>query len=134
MITQDWRHATPEQKLFWRQASQAIAYNTITPLFFQGYLAGSEFLVYAATKLYIALELEFDSVGGQTVNIGIVNLYNQADALFYTSSNNDIAWDTTAAGIVYNCNPLKFKNMYFSRIAYGVYTTFKFNGYRLNII
>jgi hypothetical protein len=136
MITQDWRHATPEQKNLWRAASIILPIppgdvQTITPIYYQGVVAGSEFLTYAATKLYIALEMEFGYFA-QAASQGIVNFYNEVDAIDFIASNSAGFWD--GAAVAYAGNLLVLKNHYFSRIVTVRYLNMKFSGYRLDIV
>ena len=58
MNSVDWKNATPEQKNLWKYASSLIAYTTITPLFYNGPLVGSEFSVYNAGNNCICLDYE----------------------------------------------------------------------------
>ena len=134
MNSEFWKNATPEQINFWRIANSKIAWNTIEPVFYQGTVVGAEFLTYAATKLYIALEIEF------SLNVvvpgpagGIVNFYDEANALFFYLMNNAIAL-TVADAAKYEMNNAKAQNLYFGRIVPVIYTHMRFNGYKLTIV
>lgn len=131
----DWKNATPEQKLLWRHASGLIAYNTVTPLVYFGTIAGSEFLTYAATKLYICLE--FDAYVAQAsliTNSGIL-FYDVANAVCAQIDNKSVTYNTTSSLLNYYTNFVKTTNIYFSRIVTNVvYTNMKFIGYRLTIV
>lgn len=134
MNTADWKNATPEQINFWKLTNiRLVGWNTITPLFFSGVIAASEFLVYDAAKLYIALEFEITGTV-VTATVGTVTFYNEANVAGRVVTNESLAWDVTAAAFKMQTNPIFFKNVYFGRIAVSQYAGIKFNGYRLNII
>jgi len=135
MRTSDWLNATPEQKNLWRIASALIAWNTITPIYYEGAVAGSEFVTYAATKLYICLDLVLNvNFSGATVNAASLATYDIANAQKSSSYLNFPVWDTTAAALKYNAPELLCQNIWFSRITVVTYIFMKFNGYRLTII
>ena len=116
-----WRNATPEQHNLWRQASALIAWNTITPIFYQGTTFGTEFLVYDAAKLYIALEF----MPMYNAAIVSIDLYNIANAVF-----SQILSGAIGTGL----QEYNVKNCYFSRILPSAACYIKFNGYRLTTI
>jgi len=105
----------------------------VEPLYYQGVIAGTEFLVYAANKLYIAYSL----------SIGITNLlpllsyailYDELNADTYYIGNmaayfNQVTMQTDIIG-----NYLELKNNYFSRIGILSVTQFRFIGYRITLI
>ena len=131
MNSNDWKNATPEQKNIWRYVRTLIAYNTITPIYYMGAIAASEFLTYNVGKLYFALEMGFsyDSGGGPCYGW----LYNQANVLSYTLQINTISYNTTISTMVFNGNTVETKNKYFGRVANQIFNQFYFNGYRLNV-
>jgi hypothetical protein len=135
MKTIDWRNATPEQINLWNVASALIAFNTITPIYFMGAIAASEFLIYNAGKIYIALEVEFsyNSATSAAPPVGQIVAYDSMDIARTHFSNVLPAWDTTAAAMEYCTMNYFKKNIYFSRIAATLYTSMIFNGYRLNV-
>jgi len=132
MNTLNWKNATPEQKNLWDNTRGLIAWNTITPMFYQGAIAGSEFLVYNAAKLYIALELEviyhIALVGGA----GTLFLYDIANVVNYAARNSCGFWIGAAENDI--DNSVLLKNLFFSRITTVNYSYMKFNGYRLTTI
>jgi hypothetical protein len=132
MNSVDWKNATPEQKNLWKYASSLIAYTTITPLFYNGPLVGSEFSVYNAGKLYIAID-GFCSAGGVSVVRGQVLLYDMANAITMSIENNSLVWNVTTAAINYQIDTAYIKNNWFSRISLVAYNYICFNGYRLNV-
>ena len=105
----------------------------VEPLYYQGVIAGTEFLVYAANKLYIAYSL----------SIGITNLlpllsyailYDELNVDTYYIGNmaayfNQVTMQTDIIG-----NYLELKNNYFSRIGILSVSQFRFIGYRITLI
>lgn len=132
MNTIDWKNATPEQINLWKRCSALIGWNTIIPIFYQGVIAASEFTVYNAAKLYIALEITALDVS--TPILGYIELYNIANAINGHIGNSSIYWDVTAAAAKYANSSVTEKNIYFSRIVAAAYTNMKFNGYRLTTV
>jgi hypothetical protein len=132
MNTIDWKNETPQQKNLWKYASSLIAYTTITPLFFRGLTAGSEFIIFNAGKLYIALQLiAYPGVGTSATNYW-VDLYNMANVVDLVCENNYAYWDGT--GALYAANTMILNDIWFSRIAVnGNQPAMSFNGYRLNV-
>jgi hypothetical protein len=113
-------------------AQNLLAWNTITPVYYKGIFAGSEFTVYAATKCYICLKLQASSrnIGGG--GWAIVTSYNMANAIDCYFSNNVAYWDVVGAAPVYRPQFLRIENIWFSRLDVATYTDIVFNGYRLN--
>jgi hypothetical protein len=128
MNTDLWRNATPEQINLWNIAKTKIAYTTITPLFFEGSLAATEFLTYNAGKIYIALELVFGTIGSSAA-YGTVEVRDEADAINFYLGNSLCYWD---GALKYSVHQAEIKNIWFSRITPTVYSRMKFNGYRIN--
>jgi hypothetical protein len=126
MNTLDWINATPEQKNFWKLASAKLAYATITPMFYQGVIAGTEFLTYDAAKLYIALELEFGAAASAASQSSI-GLYDETNTLSFNPAN-----DYTYAVNIFIGNSFAGKNYYFSRFITVNIANMKFNGYKLH--
>lgn len=127
--------ATLEQRILWDHVKGFFAYTTITPVFYMGPIAGSEFITYLNTKLYIALELaiSFDLVGGVSGVPGI-NIYNEANLQKGTLFNLSAYWDPTVVAMQKQLvNQIKTKNFYFGRIEASVYGNLIFCGYRLNV-
>jgi hypothetical protein len=106
----------------------------VEPLFYEGAIAGTEFLVYAATKLYLTLDFCIVYSAGQaatTVGLNCI-FYNEANAICLYIFNNCPVWDTTAAVLKYTNNPNNIKNLYFSRFS-STMNYIKFNGYRITL-
>ncbi len=133
MKTIDWKNATPEQINFWRNVKGLIAWNTITPVYFNGLIAGSEFLTRLATKLYVALEVEFSASAGPGGDGGLITLYDEGDVIVHYLHQNSMAMDIADTPWL-TINTVYARNLYFSRIDTVAYETMRFNGYRLTIV
>lgn len=136
---------TPEQinLLRWFYSTfdnQAVGANrhiaNVEPLVFQNAIAGSEFLTYDATKLYIGLEFSLSESGGavHTATPNIV-LYNETNAAFYYYYDIIGAyWNGATAAVNYvRTNTLTHKNKYFSRMVVTYHTQLYFNGFRITL-
>lgn len=135
MKTLDWKNATPEQINFWKLASARLAFNTITPMYYQGAIGGSEFLTYAATKLYIALEVEFSSTHiPPTSSTPLITLRDEGDAIDFYVASSDFEFKPTDSTLAYYLKAFQLKNVYFSRIETTLFTVMRFNGYKLTIV
>jgi hypothetical protein len=135
MLLEDWRNATPEQNNLWRIARALIAWNTCTPIYYEGAIAGSEFVTYNAAKLYICLDLVVNvNFSAATVNAGALVTYDIANAAKSQEYLNFPVWNTTAAALYYNVPSFRLVNIYFSRITVTTYVFMKFNGYRLTTV
>jgi hypothetical protein len=133
MITDDWKNATPEQLLLWKYIKDRFAPNAIVPLHYQGVIAGNEFTVYNAAKLYLALTVNFDlNIGGGTGG-DRVDFHNELNVMFYRSRTLSSYWNATTATEAAIYYKLHVKNIWFSRIIQGGYTVMTFTGYRLTI-
>ena len=133
MNSLNWDKATPEQINLWKICNALIAWTTITPLYYQGPIAGSEFLTYNAGKLYIALEIMQSGTGGSLGNC-YITLYDIANAVCTYLNNTYIYYNTVAANAPSGTFSTTHKNLYFSRIVIsGDISQLKFNGYRLNV-
>lgn len=105
----------------------------VEPIFFQGAIAGSEFLVYAATKLYLALEFSLYDYGDISANFWRVELYDEANNVFGYAANHISYYnssDATQHNTGINC--LNY-NLYFSRIIAFSYRYMKIIGYRITL-
>lgn len=105
---------------------------TITPLFYQGVIAGSEFLTYNVNKLYLCLGLQTSCLTGALASNAYIYIYNEANALSFHTQNGGAAWDATAAAFKYYSNDAQIRNLYFSRILGAGQVYMKFSGYRIN--
>lgn len=102
-------------------------------LFYMGTFAGSEFTVYAATKMYICFDY-FCSYSAAAANaFGRVDFYNENNVINLYGQNNSIAYEAVAAQIWNNKNNVHIKNFWFSRINVTQYNSMKFIGYRITL-
>jgi hypothetical protein len=114
-----------------------VAHRTIVnvePLFYQGVIAGTEFLVYSTTKLYLSLNTEF---AGQLYNVylgsGEMQLYNENNVASFRSDNYLMQYVNAGLELATYNNSSLF-NSYYSRIDPGVLVTYiKFDGYRITL-
>lgn len=130
MKTIDWKNATPEQINLWKKVEPLLVLGLITPLYYQGPIAGSEFLTYDEEKLYLALEFDAcyntpTSVGGA----GLILFHDEANVINFHLQNNHPVWDTAA--VEYCITNVSIKNIYFSRIETINFDYMKFNGYKI---
>jgi len=132
---------TPEQanllEHFYRQFDNRSAVNRriidVNPLYYQGVIAGTEFLVYDATKLYICYELAASySVSDCVLVSGIVFFYNEGNVISFSVSNNQPVYNPVVLN--YIILPDFIKNIYFSRVAFTNYNYVKFNGFRVTLV
>jgi hypothetical protein len=134
MISADWKNSTPEQNNLWKKAFSLNAFTTVTPLYYVGVIAGSEFETYNAGKLYVALELISWPVNAIPVSpIGGLQIYDQLNAYMTTLVNCTLIWDATAAAYKGTIQGVEYHNFYFSRVTKNLAENMKFNGYRLTI-
>jgi len=105
----------------------------IEPLLFEGAIGGSEFVVYAATKLYLCFSLvtSFDNIAS-IINDYIV-YYNENNVVMLYSQNQSITYDSVAPAIFYATNTLDKKNLWFSRFLNNKSNYMKFIGYRITL-
>jgi len=103
---------------------------TVTPLYYAGSIAGSEFITYSVDKLYIGQRVFFDAGStAATAGANRVTLYSAADAVFCLLSNNSVAYNSV--DLVYKINNIVAESVYFSRLATLGYNYMYFLGYRL---
>lgn len=134
-------NTTPEQELllehFYTQFDNRSAANrqitNVEPLYYQGVIAGTEFLVYAPTKLYICYSLKCGDIGAGNVNPMRIVLYDENNNPVLNLNNSVFLLN----GGFYNYQPLfiTMNNTYFSRLtAVTLYDTMNFIGYRITLI
>jgi len=131
---------SPEQKIFvsgfYSQFDNRSAANrriiNVEPLYYNGVIAGTEFLTYAATKLYLTLSLVFP--GGVGALFGYIQTYNEANAASHVYTNSTLTYNTTTPILVYINNILKISNIYFSRFTNANHTYMTFIGYRITLV
>mgnify|MGYP000994340913 CR=1 FL=1 len=105
--------------------------NNIEPLFYTGAIAATEFVTYAATKLYICFDISAtrsNSTGGTSPRITI---YNENDIIVYYLTMAECYRTASNYNMLQNFQTIK--PFYFSRIATNQYQNFKFIGYRITL-
>jgi hypothetical protein len=132
---------TPEQKILVQQfyakfdigggvANRKIL--NVEPLFYDGLIAGSEFLSYAATKMYLCFQMKFSVLQANILGgvIGSIVMYDETDSIDFTLSNASGFFNATERIFI---NPICTINDDFSRIVSSNYTYMKFIGYRVTL-
>jgi len=121
------------QEMF-NYANTLIAWNTITPIFYMGVIAGSEFLTYDADKLYVCLEFKAGYSVSYQANPANIQFYDENNANAFYLNMNTPYWDATAALVKFANQAVFMNNFYFGRILQAVNNYMCFNGYKLEII
>jgi len=103
-------------------------------LYFQGAILGSEFLIYAATKLYIAFNYSTSGTLSVTAVYPGVTLYDENNVVSGYFTNVNPYWDATGAVVKYCRSYLILSNIYFSRVLHSQYESIKFSGFRITLI
>jgi hypothetical protein len=133
---------TVEQKIFvqwfYSQFDNGSAANrrivNVEPIFYQGVPAGSEFLVYAATKLYICLEYQASSnQGAGEAAVNSSSFYDAANAVNFIYAPLTAYYDGGVPGVRYLPFTASIRNIYFSRVAVALFDYIYFNGYRVTL-
>ena len=106
----------------------------VEPLYYEGLIAGSEFLTYAATKMYIDLFLgAYITNGSATINSGLL-LYDEANANTIQIDNKSLTYNTTSTALNYFNNSFETSNHIFSRISpSAAIVGLTFIGYRITL-
>lgn len=124
--------ATPEQRLIWNFLFLTFGERmSIGQLYYQGAIAGTEFLTYIARTLYFALEISASATGGAGGTPAVFAFYNENNVVTTYLRDNSLAWNTTTLVLTYLGNTIKTDNLYFSRIVAANYTAIRFIGYRI---
>lgn len=110
-----------------------VRITNVVALYYVG-VAGGEYSVYSANKLYIALNYQISSSGASSVNVPFIRFYDELNNTLADFSNASQAWDATAANMQYKPNHLLINNFWFSRATLSVYNYHIFNGFRLTLI
>lgn len=106
----------------------------VEPLFYQNAYAGSEFLSYAATKLYLCFHFHTNSSGaGAGTTSQYTQLYDEANTARTSLSNSIAFYNTSTPAVNYFNNNVELKNFYFSRITSIGVSAIIFNGYRITL-
>jgi hypothetical protein len=134
MNTESWKYATAAQHNLYRFVKTLlVGVQTITPLYYEGATAGSEFLTYDAKKIYICLEATFGFLGSASATAGQVITYNVANAGMNTMQNDIAFYNPTTLSYNYYPQDIINYNFWFSRVAVTLYSSLKFNGYKITI-
>jgi hypothetical protein len=124
--------ASPEQRLIWNYLFLTFGERmSIGQLFFQGGIAGTEFLTYVARTLYFALEISGSATGAAGGTPAVFAFYNENNVVSTYLRANGLTWLTSTLTYAYIHDTAKSKNLYFSRIVASNYTAIKFIGYRI---
>lgn len=136
-------NCTPEFKLLinWFYATfdnHSVANRTITnvePFYYQGVTGGSEFVTYAATKLYIVHNVIFSTTAANIPNTtpNSITLYDAGNAINSLLHNYASYWNGTTNAVNYSHNNVVCNDIYFSRVTTGQYSYMIFNGYRITL-
>jgi hypothetical protein len=108
--------------------------NAIVPLLYEGDIAGSEFIVNNANKVYIVVNILVGYNGVMAVNPPYLYLMNHAGAVLVNSTICGVIWNGTTLAPNYTGIHLEIRNAWCSHIIRGTYTSIKFIGYRLTTV
>jgi hypothetical protein len=126
---------SPAQILLFNFVHNLIAWTRLTPVYYEGAYAGSEFLTYNAGKVYLAIEFECNYITG-TASAGQpidMQFCDMANAVFFLGNNSDSLWNVTTANTTSFNKNFVTRNIWFSRILGTTAPDYiKFNGYRFN--
>jgi len=106
----------------------------VEPVLYQGVYVGSEFSVYAGTKLYLCFDLivSYDNVA---TNVrGTIYFHNELNVIFIYTRNLNLAWDSVGVQVFHQINDFNIKNIWFSRFTTVRYNYLKFIGYRITYV
>jgi hypothetical protein len=132
----NWKNAVPATVNAWNYMVTDLAtipsvITTITPLFYMGAIAGSEFLTYDLNKLYFVLDIDFSSNSRNVAGWPSITFHDYNDAAGFIASIGIPVWD--GAAFTHSPNLIQLSNKYFARVVASSYTFMSFNGYRLTI-
>ena len=105
----------------------------VEPLFYEGTIAGSEFLTYANNKLYICFDLLISRADStNNASAGTVRYRDEANTVIFDTTNISVLYTGLAVG--YNMNMIQINNLYFSRLSDIVlFDMMRFIGYRITV-
>lgn len=113
-----------------RSAGGNLRINNVEALYYQGAIGGSEFETYAATKLYMVLQIQI-MYGVLNAAVPYIQFNDAANASSFTVFNAGVVYN--AAVINYIGNLFSLENFYFSRMIPTGYSRMIFNGYRITL-
>jgi hypothetical protein len=130
----------PEQEIFltnfYAQFNNGSAVHkliqSVEPVYYQGLIAGTEFLTYVVTKLYICYSIEFDSANVTNAQ-PFITFFDETNTNSYFLNNSAPYWDASGTAVKHDDNVVISKNLYFSRITTTLYTSMVFIGYRVTL-
>jgi len=123
-----------KQKILYNYLNATFDIDTIVPLFYQGAIAGSEFLTYDAKKLYLVLNINFAIAGVETPAANQIAFRNEADAVFYYLKNEMCFLEPGGPVVLFYSSNAELENLYFSRIVNTGFNDIKFIGYRITLV
>jgi hypothetical protein len=117
----------------WRYIQESYSVKDIDSLYYNGIIAGSEFVTYNASKLYLIDELlcfsNSNTLG--TYPCGYIDVFLDNGATVNRVLNVLPVWDVVAAGAKFQANYLEIKRVVATYITPNSYTNMKFNGYKI---
>lgn len=136
-------HQTPEEIIKSSPPEIRIAWDrmllicgeriSISQIYFHGPVAGTEFLTYAAGKLYFIFDMTYaSSLGAVSVSVPVVTVYNEANVIVNYLVSGNAVWDATAAAMRFHAQTGRENNFYFSRIAVTIYTHIRIVGFKIS--
>lgn len=121
---------TDQKRLFAYVVALVGATPTYVNLYYQGLIAGSEFLTYNAKKLYIAFEFKASNEGVQQGFHAMISFYDPANAVNFHINDNSLC-ALAGPAFYYAHNYSSVNNIFFSRIVAQLYTEIVFNGIKV---
>jgi hypothetical protein len=102
----------------------------VEPLFYNGLLAGTEFLVFNINKLYLTYSLKFDTNASSSASQGFVDIMDETNTAYFRMGNIFPIFDGSTK---YNNNQCEIFNVYFYRALVVNLFGMVFNGYRITL-
>lgn len=103
----------------------------VEPFFYQGIIAGSEFLIYSINKMYIFLNIV---TGRITLSSGVsISFYDELNAYTFDFQNVSAYWDGTALAVKIINGGIDINNIISSRIAVVSLLGIQLIGYRITL-
>lgn len=125
--------ATPAQKILWNYIFLNFGERIgITQLYYQGAIAGSEFLTYTLGKHYLALNVFFSGAGAASGANNLISLYDRANAINGYINNQTSLFDPVAAANEYGQFSYMTEALHFSRLIINNWTYIRFIGYKIS--
>jgi len=131
MNNQNWDYNEAVSKLAWQEFNDAFDISAIVPLYYQGAIAGSEFLTYNAAKLYFCLDFEAGVMFAYQIGGGFIAVYDENNVNSMWMANNACMHDGVNSNVA--TNNVQQNIFYFGRISQSIFTHMKFIGYRITI-